>query len=79
MKCHTFLVSISQSRENSHGLLARFFNRREALWIMNGCLLFGDCVVIADTLKSSVLIQAHRGHPGIARMKAIARSYTNCP
>ncbi|CAH8671840.1 unnamed protein product [Schistosoma bovis] len=54
-------------------------NRRSALCIVNDCLMFGDRVVIPTTLRSKVLRQFHSGHPGINRMKSIARSYAYWP
>ncbi|CAH8643202.1 unnamed protein product, partial [Schistosoma guineensis] len=41
--------------------------------------MFGDRVVIPTTLRSKVLRQFHSGHPGINRMKSIARSYAYWP
>ena len=36
--------------------------------------MFADCVVVPTKLRKAVLKQLHPGHPGINRMKAIARS-----
>nr|CDJ98236.1 RNA-directed DNA polymerase (reverse transcriptase) domain containing protein [Haemonchus contortus] len=52
-----------------------FYNRRNALSTLDGCLLMADRVVIPELLQSRVLRQLHKGHPGIVRMKALARSY----
>ena len=41
--------------------------------------MFGDRVVIPTLLRPRVVNQFHYGHPGIARMKAIARSYAYWP
>lgn len=59
--------------------LIQFFNRRDTLSIVDGCLLTGDRVVIPKALQPKVLRQLHKGHPGITRMKGIARSYVYWP
>lgn len=59
--------------------LARLYDRRESLANVDGCILFGERVVIPEKLRSRCLNQLHRGHPGIQRMKAIARSYVYWP
>ena len=59
--------------------LRPYLNRRTALNIVDSCVMFGDRVVIPATLRRRVLKQFHLGHPGINRMKAIARSYAYWP
>ncbi|XP_042148867.1 uncharacterized protein K02A2.6-like, partial [Ixodes scapularis] len=44
-----------------------------------GCLLWGDGVAIPLKLRSRILEALHAGHPGIVRMKALARSYVWWP
>ena len=56
-------------------LLLPFWNRRNELSIETGCLLWGIRVVIPKKLQQRVLEELHKDHPGIVRMKAIARSY----
>ena len=48
--------------------------RKEELSVHDGCVLVGSRVVIPEALKSRMLEQLHQGHPGITRMKALARS-----
>uniref|UniRef100_H2ZWC5 Gypsy retrotransposon integrase-like protein 1 n=1 Tax=Latimeria chalumnae TaxID=7897 RepID=H2ZWC5_LATCH len=45
----------------------------------DGCLLWGSRVVVPLTLKEKVLSELHDGHPGITRMKAVARSFVWWP
>ncbi|XP_055589596.1 uncharacterized protein K02A2.6-like [Uranotaenia lowii] len=59
--------------------LQRFFDRRDSLTTINGCVLSGERLVIPATLRKQCLEQLHLGHPGIVRMKAIARSYVYWP
>ncbi len=42
-----------------------FFNRRESLCEIEGCLLFNDRVVIPLSLQTKILQQLHVAHPGI--------------
>ncbi|EYB85899.1 hypothetical protein Y032_0289g1517 [Ancylostoma ceylanicum] len=56
-----------------------FYNRRDSLSMLNGCLLLAERVVIPKNLQQRVLRQLHHGHPGIVRMKALARSYAYWP
>lgn len=51
-----------------------FFNRRDSLATLNGCLLLAERVVVPKPLQHRVLQQLHIGHPGIVRMKSLARS-----
>ena len=55
--------------------LKPYFNRRHELSIEQGCLLWGLRVIIPPSLRSRVLEELHREHPGVSRMKSIARSH----
>ncbi|XP_026526821.1 uncharacterized protein K02A2.6-like, partial [Notechis scutatus] len=54
---------------------APFKHRQTELFSQKGCILWGDRVVIPEKLQHTVLKLLHDGHPGIVRMKALARSY----
>ena len=60
-------------------LLAPFYSRRNELTIHQGCLLWGIRVVLPSKLQSKVLNLLHSTHPGIVRMKSLARSYVFWP
>lgn len=51
-----------------------FFDQRDALSIIDGCIFFGDRIVIPQDFRSQILKELHRGHPGMVRMKLLARS-----
>ena len=57
-------------------VLVPYWNRRTEISIERGCLLWGIRVVIPQKLQEAVLEELHKDHPGIVRMKAIARSYS---
>ncbi|XP_058816138.1 uncharacterized protein K02A2.6-like [Topomyia yanbarensis] len=59
--------------------LRRFYDRQEGLSIVHGCIMFGARIVIPELYRKRCLIQLHKGHPGVQRMKAVARSYVYWP
>lgn len=61
------------------GDLAQFYSREDSLSVIDGCLLFGERVVIPHKLQSQCLRQVHLGHPDIQRRKALSRSYFYWP
>ena len=48
--------------------------RRYELSVQNGCVLWGSRVVVPPPGRAPILRLLHEGHPGISRMKALARS-----
>ncbi|XP_053698915.1 uncharacterized protein K02A2.6-like [Sabethes cyaneus] len=59
--------------------LKRFQARQESLSLVDGCILFGERLVIPSQYRKQCLKQLHLGHPGIHRMKALSRSYVYWP
>ena len=55
--------------------LQSFSRRRQELSSMDGCLLLRSRVIIPPPGREQLLQALHEGHPGITRMKALARSY----
>ena len=55
--------------------LKPYWNHHKELVIEGGCLMLGIRVVIPHKLQRRVLEELHRDHPGIVRMKSVARSY----
>ena len=62
-----------------HGPLIPFWKRRYEMSVEDDCILWGMRVVVPSKLRNQVLSELHRGHPGIVRMKALARSYVWWP
>jgi transposase InsO family protein len=56
-----------------------FHRRRESLTIEQDCIMCRERVVIPTGLRKRVLKQIHQGHPGIQRMKSLARNYAYWP
>ena len=59
--------------------LKPYFARREEMSVHAGCLLWGSRVVIPPQGREEVLKVLHESHPGIVRMKSLARSYVWWP
>ena len=59
--------------------LQPFFNRQKELTSTAGCILWGNRVVIPALHQLDIVEELHEGHPGIVRMKALARSHVHWP
>ena len=59
--------------------LKPYFRRKNELSIENSCIQWGGRVIIPMQLRNKVLIELHDNHPGIVRMKSLARSYVWWP
>ncbi|KAL3122171.1 hypothetical protein niasHT_003159 [Heterodera trifolii] len=56
------------------------FGRRKAdLTILKDCLMYGERIVIPEKFRTKILTLLHKGHPGIKRMKQLARQYVFWP
>ena len=53
--------------------------KKDELSVQDGCVLWGARVVIPPQGRAQVLDELHETHPGICRMKALARSYVWWP
>ena len=56
-----------------------FQSKSTELTIENGILLWGIRVIVPKTLQGEVMQELHNSHPGVTRMKSIARSYVWWP
>ena len=52
-----------------------YHSKMAELTVEEGCLLWGGRVIIPHSLKAKVMAELHKEHLGIAKMKAVARSY----
>ena len=62
-----------------HPSLKPYFDRREELSVYDGCLLWGNRVVVLKPYQKDVLTQLHDGHPGATKMKGLSRMYVWWP
>ncbi len=56
-----------------------FYVRKQELSVEVDCLLWGMRVLIPKRLQEDILSELHQGHPGVSRMKALARSHVWWP
>ena len=54
--------------------LTPFNRKRDELSIQDGCVLWGSRMVVPKKGQAQVLEQLHQGHPGMARMRSLART-----
>ena len=54
---------------------APYFRSRTELSCEDGCILWGQRIVVPKALQAQLLQELHEGHFGVCHMKALARSY----
>ena len=59
--------------------LAPYQQRQTELSLHDGCVLWGSRVVVPPPGRERILDELHDGHPGISRMKSLARSFVWWP
>ena len=59
--------------------LNKYSSKRSELSVYEGCILLGNRVIIPPPGREAVLQELHEGHPGITRMRALARIYVWWP
>jgi hypothetical protein len=59
--------------------LEPYWRVRHELSLELGCVLWGRRVVIPSNLQDNIMCELHEGHPGMSRMKALARSFVWWP
>ena len=55
--------------------LKPYKSRENEIGIECGCLMWGIRVIVPESLQSKLLDSLHENHPGMTRVKALARSY----
>ena len=64
---------------NTAAELSPYHTRQNELSVHDGCILWGSRVVIPPEGRATMISELHESHPGICRMKALARSYVWWP
>ena len=59
--------------------LLPFWRRKEDLSVEGNSILWGCRVIVPEKLRKKVLSELHQGHPGVVRMKTLARSHVWWP
>eukprot|EP00731_Ephydatia_muelleri_P008944 Em0004g1282a len=59
--------------------LLSFWQRRMELSTHDGCILWGNRVLVPEKERNYVLQELHGGHPGISRMKSLSRIFVWWP
>ena len=59
--------------------LLSFWQRRMELSTHDGCILWGNRVVVPEKGRNYVLQELHGGHPGISRMRSLSRTFVWWP
>ncbi len=52
-----------------------FKHRKQELSMEGDCLLWGNRIMVPKKLRAHLVEELHRDHPGVTRMKSLARSY----
>ncbi|XP_063399775.1 uncharacterized protein K02A2.6-like [Mytilus trossulus] len=60
-------------------LIKPYFTRRNELTVSHGCLLWGIRVIIPIKFRNRILELLHSSHPGMVKMKALARGHVWWP
>ena len=59
--------------------LSAYSSRKTELSVLDGCILWGSRVVVPENGRHVVLQKLHSAHPGMTKMKALARMYVWWP
>ena len=78
-KVRDWILSVWPEKEVTDDIYLPYWRRRYELNVEDGCLLWGNRVVIPKRGREAVIKMLHEGHTGIVRMKSFARSYVWWP
>ena len=56
-------------------VLDPFYAHRDGITVHSGSLMWGIRVIVPPKLHPQGVVELHQGHPGVVKMKALARSY----
>lgn len=74
-----YTISGQWPNMNKDNALYQLLCRKENLSITEDCLMYGTRIVIPDVMQEEVLKILHAGHPGMTKMKNLARRYVYWP
>ncbi|XP_055701804.1 uncharacterized protein K02A2.6-like [Phlebotomus papatasi] len=59
--------------------VAKYFKIRNALSLIHDCVFYRERIVVPEQFRKKIITQLHDAHPGMSRMKSIARGYVFWP
>ncbi|XP_055714390.1 uncharacterized protein K02A2.6-like [Phlebotomus papatasi] len=59
--------------------VSQLYRIRDALSLIKDVVFYRERLLVPDQFRAKILVQLHQAHPGMARMKALARSYVFWP
>ena len=74
-----FTTDCWPSAEEVEPKLLPFFRRRNEITTEEGCLLWGVRTIVPKKFQNQILEDLHENHPGIVKMKALARQHVWWP
>lgn len=66
-------------QEISDQVVAQFWTFKDLLCETNDIIMMGDRILVPERHRKTILDYLHKSHPGITRMKSLARSYVFWP
>ena len=78
-KVKNFVLTKWLDNKPNEKQLRPYSNRRRELSIEQECLMWGIRVVVPEKGRKRVVHMLHQAHPGISRMKSLARCYVWWP
>ena len=73
------MVKTGVWKDDEDDRLKPFIRRQCELSVEQDCLLWGNRVVVPPKLQKEILLELHTAHPGMVRMKEVARSHVWWP
>ena len=64
---------------NKNNIDNSYYMKRDELTLEDGIVMWGIRVVTPESLRKNILIELHKQHPGIVRMKSLARIHVWYP
>ncbi|XP_059611718.1 uncharacterized protein K02A2.6-like [Phlebotomus argentipes] len=59
--------------------VAKYYKLRNSLSLIHDCVFYRERIVVPEQFRKKILAQLHHAHPGMSRMKSIARGYVFWP